>query len=214
MVTVMSTRRTLVAMGCLLAISAGAARAQSVTTPFQLPDFSATQVLRTTKYNLSVKVYRTAASARAQYTPTLARLYMPGKNAVYNLTQYPGGSRTCVVFPLNKGMGLPNLLELLHAPKLQRTAVGTEVVEGHPSRIERVVATTPDGRTSQFTVWLAQDLRGVPVKMESSDTGMKVTAVYRDIVLATPDRALFTPPATCIPSDKMGQIAEHKVYQQ
>ena len=209
----MRTRLVLVALAGVAAIDIAAARAQSVTTPFQLPDFSATQVLHTAKYDLSVKVYRADADVRAQYTPTLARLYMPGRKAVYNLTQYPDGSRTCIAFPLNQGMGLPNLLELLQAATVERTAAGTEVVEGHETRVERVVATTPDGRTSRFTVWLAQDLKGVPVKIESSDTGMKITAVYRDIVFATPDRALFTTPANCIPSDKMGQVAEHKVYK-
>ncbi len=208
----MNTHRTVVAMGCLLAMSAASARAQSLTTPFHLPDFAATQVLHTVKYNLAIQVYRSDTDTRAQYSPTLARLYMPARNAVYNLTQYPGGSRTCVAFPLSQGMGLPNLLELLYAPTVERTFVGTEVVEGHESRVERVVATTADGRPSRFTVWLAQDLKGVPVQIESSDTGMKITAIYRDIVIAKADRARLTPPASCIPSDKMGQIAEHKVY--
>jgi hypothetical protein len=62
-------------------------------------------------------------------------------------------------------------------------------------------------------VWLADDLKGVPVKIESPDTGMRMSAVYRDIVLGTPDRALFTPPIRCIPSNTMGQIAEHTVYK-
>jgi hypothetical protein len=209
----MDARSFFVAMGCVLTAGVATARAQSVATPYHMPDFSATQVLQTSKYSASMQVYRSGASVRAQYTPSLARLFMPGQNAVLNLTRYPDGSRTCISFPLDRGMGLPNLLELLHAATVQRTPLGTEVIEGHPTRIERAVVTASDGRTSQFTVWLADDLKGVPVKIESPDTGMRMSAVYRDIVLGTPDRALFTPPIRCIPSNTMGQIAEHTVYK-
>ena len=200
-------------MGCLLAVCTGAARAQSGASPYQLPDFSATQVLHTSRYDVTMQVYWTSRAVRAQYNPSLARLYILGKNAVYNLTQYPDGSRTCVDFPLDRGMGLPNLLELLQAATVTRTPLGIEVVEGHKSRIERVVAAAPGGKTSEFTVWLADDLKGIPIKIESQHTGMKITAVYRDIVFATADSALVTPPGRCIPWDKMGQIAEHKVFE-
>jgi hypothetical protein len=56
-------------------------------------------------------------------------------------------------------------------------------------------------------------LKGVPVKIESQTAHGKLTAVYRDIVLATPDAALFAIPDKCTPIEQMGQVAEHKIIK-
>ncbi len=59
-------------------------------------------------------------------------------------------------------------------------------------------------------VWEAQDLNGIPVKIESQLPQFKMTAIYRNIVPGTQDQALFTPPAKCTPYEKMWQVAEHE----
>jgi hypothetical protein len=203
------TRIVILALVCA---SPAAARAQSAASSWDFPDFSATQVLRSTKYEMAAKVYRSDAAARAEYNSQLTRLFVPANSKIYNLTVYPDGSRTCVASPPDRGMGLPNLLELLYGGDARRTVVRSEVVEGHPTSVEDVVVSKNDGQSVRFTVWLAQDLQGVPVKIESDHTGMKLTAVYRDIVLRSPDKSLFAVPDRCIPVDRMGQIAEQKVY--
>ena len=189
------------------------AHTQSGASGWDIPEFTATQIISTTKYEISMQVYRANAAVRAQYTPALARLLMPGAGKVYNLTVNPGGGQTCVASSPDSGMGLPNLLELLYGAQFKRTPVGKEVVEGHETTVENVVATRPDGKTIEFKAWVAADLKGIPVKLESQHTGMRVTAVYRDIVFRSPDAALFAIPARCIPLDKMGQVVEYKVYQ-
>jgi hypothetical protein len=73
---------------------------------------------------------------------------------------------------------------------------------------------TYNGKPVTFKVWLAQDLRGVPVKIESRHTGMAMTAVYKDVVFGAPDKSLFAVPAKCTPIEKMGQVVEYKTYKQ
>jgi hypothetical protein len=193
-------------------LSAAPASAQDAAPRLDAPAFSATQVLHSSRYDIEMKVYHADTGVRAQYNPALARVFVPGNRKVYNLTRYPDGSSTCVASPLADGMGLPNLLELFYYPLVKRTPAGTEVIEGHSTRVERRVIAQGDRRT-EVKVWLADDLQGAPVKIEANFEGVGFTALYRDITLGAPDKGLFTLPARCIPVDKMGQVAEHKVYK-
>jgi len=204
---------TIIVIALALASLAVPAHTQSGTSAWALPDFTATQIIHSTKYEISMQVYRTNAGVRAQYNPALARLFVPGAGKVYNLTANPGGGQTCVVSPTDAGMGLPNLLELLYGSAFERTPVGKEVVEGHETAIESVVATRADGKRIEFKAWIAAGLNGIPVKLESQHTGMRVTAVYREVVFRSPEAAMFAIPARCIPHDKMGQVVEYKVYK-
>ena len=188
--------------------------AQESESPWTFPDFSATQVIQSPKIDMSMKVYRCGSAVRVERNAALATLYMPASNRVYNLTVYPDGRRQCVAMTPDQAKMLPSPLELLNGSKVKRTPTGTEAVEGHTCKVEIVLVTMPSGKTIESKVWEAEDLKGVPVKIESKlpEDG-KLTAVYRDIVLGTPDKALITPPAKCIPFEKMGQIAEHEEYK-
>ena len=105
----------------------------------------------------------------------------------------------------------PSPLELLFGTKVMRTPAGTEVVEGHTCKVEKVVVTRADGATVEAKVWEAEDLKGVPVKIESRrGEGPKFDAVFHDVVLGTPDKALVTPPDKCTPFEKMWQVAPQK----
>jgi hypothetical protein len=75
------------------------------------------------------------------------------------------------------------------------------------------VVTRANGKTIESKIWLADDLKGVPVKIESQTEHGKFMAVYRDIVLGTLDKALFTPPDKCIPYEKMGKVVEDKTIE-
>jgi hypothetical protein len=186
------------------------ARAQDA---WNFPDFSATQVIYTGKVDMPMKVYRSGSSVRVIQTATISILYVPASRKVYSLTTYPDGSHQCVVMrPEQAGM-IPSPLELVNGTKVERTSAGTEDVEGHSCKVENVVTTRPDGKTVISKVWEATDLQGIPVKIESQYQSAKITALYRDIVVGTPDKALFTPPEKCTPLEKMGQVVEHKIIK-
>jgi hypothetical protein len=198
----------------VLVLSALFAYAQDSENPWKFPDFSATQVFHTARYDIPMKVYRSGSSVRVEKTAALATLYVPASSKVYSLTVYPDGRRSCVVMTPEQATMPPSPLELLNGTKVKRTPTGTEIVEGHTCKVESVFVTRPDGKTIESKVWEAEDLKGVPVKIESKlPEGNKLTAVYRDIVLGTPDKALVTPPDKCTPFEKMGQVVEHEVYK-
>jgi len=180
---------------------------------WSFPDFSATQVFESRKANMSMKVYHSGASVRVKRSEALSTLYMHPESKVYNLTTYPDHSHQCVVMKPEQAKMLPSPLELLQGTELKRSAAGTEVVEGHPCKIETVLVTRPDGKVIESKVWEAQDLQGIPVKIESHLDEITLSAVYRDISLGTPDPMLVAIPEKCTPFDKMGQVVEQKVLK-
>ena len=175
---------------------------------WNFPDFSATQIFQSRKADLAMKVYLSGSSVRIDRSGALSTLYVPAASEVYNLTIYPDNSHQCVAMKPQQARMLPSPLELLQGKILKRTAEGSEVVEGHTSNVETVVVARPDGKTIESKVWEAEDLDGIPVKIESTLDGLILRAVYRDIKVGAPDKALFTVPDRCTQFEKMGQVAE------
>jgi hypothetical protein len=187
--------------------------AQESETQWDFPDFSATQAFQTGRYEIPMKVYRYGSNVRAEMNSTMASLYITPSLKVYNMSIYPDGKRGCVVATEQQLMMTPSPLELLFGSKVKRTPEDSEVVEGHACKVEKVVVTRSDGTTIESKVWEAQDLKGVPVKIISQHPGgATFTAIYRDIVLGTPEKVLVSPPDKCTPYEQMWQVAEQHVY--
>ncbi len=175
------------------------------------PDFSATQVFSSRRADMAMKVYRSGSSVRVERSAAISTLYVPASSKVYNLTVYPDKSRQCVAMQPEQAKMLPSPLELIFGRIVKRTPAGSEVVDGHSTKIEDVVAVEPDGKTVESRVWEADDLKGIPVKIESHLDGVTLRATYRDIVIGAPDEMLFRVPDRCTPFEKMGQVAESRV---
>src|SRR5580700_9482258 len=105
---------------------------------WNFPDFSATQVLESRKADISMKVYLAGHSDQVHRSGALSTLYVPSNNKVYNLTTYPDRSHQCVVMKPEQPRMLPSPLELLQGSDITRTAACTEIVDGHPGKIENV----------------------------------------------------------------------------
>lgn len=189
------------------------AHAQQSAKAWDFPDFSAIQVFQAPNYP-QMKVYRAGSNIRVERVGTTT-LYALATSKTYTLTTYPGGGHSCVVMNPNQvHMALPSPLQILLGADLKRTPEGEGVVEGHRCKVESVSTKSLDGTIIRSKVWEAEDLHGVPAKIESRlPSGVRLVAVYRKIELGAPDKALFAPPAKCTPYDKMGQVAEHKVYK-
>jgi hypothetical protein len=191
-----------------LAHFGGLVHAQEV---WSFPNFSATQVFSSRRADLTMKVYRSGSSVRVERSGAISTLYVPASSKVYNLTVYPDHSHQCVAMKPGQAKMLPSPVELILGRLVKRTPVGSEVVDGHPSKIEDVTVVEPDGKTIQSRVWEAEDLKGVPVKIESNLDGVTLRATYRDIVIGAPDEVLFRVPDRCTPFEKMGQVAESRI---
>lgn len=196
-----------------LGASAGFVRAQESAESVNIPDFTAIQLLGMKGKALPEKVYQSGSSVRVEVSPAIAVLYITSSKMVYRLTVYPDKKKECVSMTREKATGLPSPLELLQGANVQRTPAGSEEMEGHKCKVENVVVTKPDGTTVKSKVWEAEDLKGVPVQIESQTEHGKLLAVYRDIALGTPDKALFTVPDGCIPREKMSHVVEQKTLQ-
>lgn len=177
---------------------------------WDFPDFTAIQLLGGKKKAFPAKVYLSGSSVRVDLSSTIAFLYLTSSAKVYKLTTYPDKTKECIVMRSDQANMLPSPLELLQGTKVERTPAGTEVVDEHNTKIETAVVTRVDGKTITSKVWRADDLKGIPVKIDSTTEHGKFIAAYRDIVIGTPDKALFTPPDKCIPYEKMGQVVEQK----
>lgn len=197
-----------VAMMAVVALWAIPAHAQESGNAWSFPDFSAVQVFESPNY-APMKVYRSGSSVRIDMNAAMTTLFVRATSKVYDLTVYPDGSRGCIVMkPDQPSRMAANPLRLLFGANLKRTPAGEEVVEGHHCKVENVSTAGPDGKIIQSKVWEADDLQGVPVKIESQlSTGFKLIVVHRNIVLGTPDKTLFTPPTKCTPYEKMWQVA-------
>lgn len=180
---------------------------------FAFPDFSATQVFQSAKADMAMKVHQSGSSVRVERSPTMSTLYATASRKVYNFTVYPDKSRQCVAMNPEQAKMLPSPLELLQGKILKRTPAGTEVVDGHNCKIETVVVARPNGQTVESKIWQAEDLKGIPLRIESHLDEVTLKAVYRDIVIGASDQALFTIPAKCTPFEKMWQVAETKVLK-
>jgi hypothetical protein len=160
---------------------------------------------------MTMKIYRSGSSVRVERSGAIATLYVPASRQVFNLTVYPDKSRQCVAMKPEQAKMLPSPLELILGQIVKRTPAGSEVVDGHSSKIEDVTVVEPDGKTVESRVWEADDLKGIPVKIESHLDGVTLRATYRDVVIGPPDETLFRVPDRCIPFEKMGQVAESRV---
>jgi hypothetical protein len=192
-------------MGLIALFFAGFAEAQDTWT---FPDFSATQVFQSGRANITMKVYRSGSSVRVERSGALSTLYEHAGSKVYNFTTYPDHSHQCVSMKPEQAKMLPSPLELIQGKIVKRTPAGSEEIDGHPTRAENVVVARPDGKTIESKVWEAEDLKGIPVRIESTLDGITLKAVYQNVVVAAPDETLFAVPDRCTPFEKMGQVAE------
>jgi len=189
-------------------------QAQEPSQAFSFPDFTAIQKIGTTGKALLMKIYFSGSTVRVETSPTMANLFVTSTGKVYRLVTYPDKSKSCVVMRRDQERFMASPLEMLQGAKVERTPGGTDVVDGHKCKVEDVVVTRADGKVMKSKVWEAEDFKGVPIKIVSEvkpDT--KIGALYGDIVFEKVDPALLTPPDTCTPIEKEGQVVEQKIIK-
>jgi hypothetical protein len=180
---------------------------------WKFPDFSATQVFQSRRGEMAMKVCRSGSSVRLERSAAISTLYATQSSTVYNLTTYPDNSHQCVSMKPEQARMLPSPLELIQGKVAKRVLLGSEVVEGHPTKIENVTVIGMDGNLIESKVWEADDLQGIPVKIESQIQGITLRAIYRDIAIGALDKVLFEVPGRCTPFEKMGQVAESSMLK-
>src|SRR5215469_17428677 len=166
---------TVVMLGWLLLFRGSAVNAQD---GWDFPNFTATQVFQSRRADLTMKVYRSGSSVRVERSAAISTLYVHARSKVFNLTTYPDKSQQCVSMNPEQAKMLPSPLELIQGHIVKRIAAGTEMVEGHATKMEDVTVVGPDGKTVESRVWQAEDLHGIPVKIESHLDRVTLRAAY------------------------------------
>ena len=79
--------------------------------------------------------------------------------------------------------------------KIDRTAEGSETLEGYACEKFLNTVTAKDGKTAVIHTWEAKDLGGMPIKMTGKNDDGEATLSFKDIKTGKPDASLFEPPA-------------------
>jgi len=79
-------------------------------------------------------------------------------------------------------------------PEVEKTKVGSEVINKHPTNKFKVRITYKNGRVEEGFIWNARDLDGLTIKSEVENKDFKITTELRHIVLKTPSASLFEIP--------------------
>ena len=81
-------------------------------------------------------------------------------------------------------------------PKVERTEIGKETIDGHPCVKSKVVVTDENGKKFESLVWQATDLKDFPIQTQvTTEDGSVITTKFQDINQSKPSASLFEPPA-------------------
>lgn len=105
-----------------------------------------------------------------------------------------------IVYPVKKAMlRMPmsekNAKMAVSEPKITKTVLGKETIDGHACVKNQVKMTDADGGVTEATTWNATDLKDFPVQIKATEKGMTSLLRFKDIRLAKPDAALFDVPS-------------------
>jgi len=200
----LSELRSLFLSVVMLAVILAVVSTATAKDSLVLPDFSATEITHVRGREVASKIYRSGAKFRAEPAPGVATIYLAPGDTIYNLMS---NGTQCIETKGITAHSLSSPLQLLSGPIVERTDGGIETVDGHTCKIENVTVTAADGIRNWFTLWEATELKGAPVKIDFHSDRGSLTTTYKDIVVGTPDPALFVPPHNCKPFAKTYQIA-------
>ncbi len=170
-----------------LILCAGASVAQN---PFEFQQFSTTMVMQAGGQQMSMKMYRSG---------NLMRTDMPGGG--YSVTQIDTRTTYMVMGGRCMLMQAPprnNPFTTASDAKVERSAAGSETIDGHNCKIENVTVTPKNGKAMSMKVWEGQDLKGFPVKIESQTEHGPTVLLYRDVSFDKPAESLFNHPSQCM----------------
>lgn len=79
-------------------------------------------------------------------------------------------------------------------PKVEKTKVGSETIDGHPCDKFKVVITTKDGASQEGFIWNARDLGGMTIRSEVENKDYKITTELKKVVLKSSPASVFEIP--------------------
>jgi len=80
-------------------------------------------------------------------------------------------------------------------PKVEKTELGKETLDGHACVKNKVIITDNKGEKHESTVWFATDLKDFPVQVLTKEKDDTVIMRYRQVQFTKPDAKQFDTPA-------------------
>jgi hypothetical protein len=80
-------------------------------------------------------------------------------------------------------------------PRIEKTKVGSETIDGHPTDKFKVRILHKDDKVYEGFMWNARDLDGMTIKTETENNDFKMTTELKHIVLKRPEASLFEIPS-------------------
>jgi hypothetical protein len=84
---------------------------------------------------------------------------------------------------------------LTHEPKIQKTALGKETIDGHSCVKTKVVIKDDKGLAQEATVWNATDLKDFPIRIQAKENDTTVVMKFKDVQFAKPNVKQFEMPS-------------------
>ncbi len=172
-------------------------------------DYQADFVQKLVKAGLATTVMEGKIYTNCELTRTENRMVQPGAPSFelilinrpdkgVNWQLFPK-SMKYVQTPIKPPAETPGGAPLLINPKdvkVTSEKLGEETVNGHPCIKWKVTMTMPDGKSTVYYSWGAQDLDNFAIKKEIESTpGESVVIEYSNVVLGKPDASVFEIPA-------------------
>jgi hypothetical protein len=129
----------------------------------------------------------TAATLKKIGMSEVVSIIRPDKKVLYVI--YPD-QRVMLAMPLPK----EDYEGSDKAPKVSKTALGKETIDGHPCVKNRVLISDSAGHTAEAITWDATDLKNLPIQIETQEKDTTSLVRFKQIQFAPPDTALFEPP--------------------
>ena len=98
--------------------------------------------------------------------------------------------------------------------KVATTELAQETVDGHPCIKNKFIVTDDKGTNHESIVWNATDLNQFPVKLETTEQGQPITIFFKNVKLAKPDEAQFTPPTDFKHYDNYMALMQEEVMKR
>src|SRR6185437_6538237 len=80
--------------------------------------------------------------------------------------------------------------------KIDKTKLGDETVDGHPTVKNKMVITDDQNEKHKMTVWNATDMKDFPLKIQSNENARDTLLTFKNVKKSKPDASLFEPPAS------------------
>jgi hypothetical protein len=97
---------------------------------------------------------------------------------------------------------------------VQLTELGKENVAGHDCVKNKATIKDKEGKTTEFTVWNATDLKKFPVKIETSQQGMDITMLFKNVKFDKPDAKLFKAPSDHTKYDSLMSLMQKEMMKR